>query len=97
MRWQRYLLQGKTQTNEQQDYNLVSCSYVLAELNSDKSRRLLIKSLWKHVQPGGMMAIIEHGSPLSFKVIRQIRMMMIDLDDDTQRATKGKPRIIAPV
>lgn len=83
--------------SENASYDMVTCSYVLAELNTDKSRRQLIRSLWKQVEPGGIMVLIEHGSPLSFRTLRQIRTMLIEMDDDTRLTSNGAPKIIAPV
>jgi ribosomal protein RSM22 (predicted rRNA methylase) len=95
VRWQRYLFEGNT---ENLKYDLVTASYVLSELASSKARRQVVRALWKSVEPGGLLVLVDAGTPLAFRYLKELRAMLLQ-DSKNEEATKtaqGKPVLVAP-
>lgn len=58
-------------------HDLVSCSYVLSELQSDRERANHLAQLWERLERGGVLIIIEPGTPLGFEYIRRARAQLL--------------------
>lgn len=85
-----FLHQGKTDR-----FDLIVASYSLSELSDDASRRLHVLSMWEHLDPGGLLIVVEPGTPIGFKVVRQIRSTLMELADTSKNA-ETKPTIVGP-
>ena len=62
-------------TGEQ--FDLVIASYVLMEIRDTESRDLLVKNLFSRVAPGGVLVILDCGTPTGFRFIHRIREQFI--------------------
>ncbi len=107
VRWQRYLFQTPepipnqqtvTHPSEELRFDLVVCSYVLSELSSNKVRRQAVRALWKTVEPGGVLVMVDAGTPLVFRQLRDLRTMLLrDAEnEEAVHVAQGKPILIAP-
>lgn len=76
-------------------FDLIVSSYTLSELSDDASRRLHVLSIWEHLEPGGLLVVIEPGTPVGFKVVRQTRTTLLDLGE-TIKNDNLKPKIVGP-
>jgi len=74
-------------------HDLVLASYVLSELGDDSSRKSAVRSLWDSVGDGGILVIVEPGTPIGFKVVRNARSLLIDSPSFSKGAP---PKILAP-
>jgi ribosomal protein RSM22 (predicted rRNA methylase) len=74
-------------------YSLVIASYSLSELVSDAARKDAVKTLWEQVEPGGILVIVEPGTPIGFKIVRTARMMLTELQDPNDALS---PALLAP-
>eukprot|EP01121_Diplochlamys_sp_Union-15-3_P000590 TRINITY_DN1050_c0_g2_i1.p1 TRINITY_DN1050_c0_g2~~TRINITY_DN1050_c0_g2_i1.p1 ORF type:complete len:527 (+),score=83.70 TRINITY_DN1050_c0_g2_i1:113-1693(+) len=68
----------------EEQYDLAIASYVLTELEDDQNRRVAVRSIWDRLAIGGVMVIIEPGTPIGFKVVRNARTMILDLNSYTK-------------
>lgn len=95
VRWQRYLFENRT---EHLRFDVVTASYVLSELSSNKARRQVVRSLWKTVEPGGFLVLVDAGTPLAFRQLRDLRSMLLQdsKNEEAILAAQGKPIMIAP-
>jgi ribosomal protein RSM22 (predicted rRNA methylase) len=71
----------------------VVASYSLSELQDDLSRESILRTLWSHVKPKGMLVLIEPGTPIGFRIIRNARTMIQDLIGGNE---KENPYIVSP-
>lgn len=76
-------------------FDLIVASYSLSELSDDASRRLHIMSIWEHLDPGGLLIVVEPGTPIGFKVARQVRSTLLELGEAVKNPAL-KPTIIGP-
>lgn len=76
-------------------FDLIVASYSLSELADDSSRRLHVLSIWEHLEPGGLLIIVEPGTPVGFKVVRQIRSALMELGESSSNEAT-KPTIVGP-
>lgn len=72
--YRRYLSQGL----DAEAYDLVVSSSTLSSIFDNRERRSVIRSLWRHVAPGGVLIISENGSPLGFEIVREARSILIN-------------------
>ncbi|CAJ1388237.1 unnamed protein product [Effrenium voratum] len=70
--WQRSLYDS---TDEGLD--LILLSYVQMEVKGQDSRDALIKRLWSRLRPGGVLVLIEPGTPTGFRFMHHTREMLI--------------------
>lgn len=85
VKWKRLL---PTDPNER--YDVVIASYVLSELPSEEERLAKINALWKHTRRGGIMILVEPGTPVGFHNIKLARSTVLgDL-------SHGLPNVLAP-
>lgn len=98
VRWQRYLFEQQHAERDNLRYDIVTCSYVLSELASNKARRQIVRSLWKLVEPGGMLVMVDAGTPLAFRQLRDLRSMLLQdaKNDEALQIAHGKPVLVAP-
>ena len=54
-------------------HDMVVASYSLGELQDPVDREAIVKQLWSLVEQGGLLVLIEPGSPVGFKSIRDAR------------------------
>lgn len=90
MKMSRFILQGDSHNKS----HLVIASYSLSELQDDVSRETTLRTLWAHVRPKGMLVLIEPGTPIGFRIIRNARTMILDLTGGNE---KENPYIVSPV
>eukprot|EP01126_Amoeba_proteus_P064442 TRINITY_DN9029_c0_g1_i3.p1 TRINITY_DN9029_c0_g1~~TRINITY_DN9029_c0_g1_i3.p1 ORF type:complete len:328 (+),score=76.52 TRINITY_DN9029_c0_g1_i3:310-1293(+) len=75
--------------------DLVIASYSLSELSDDTSRVSILRVLWNNVAKGGVLCIVEPGTPVGFKIVRNARSLILDLGS-TSGNKKLPPKIVAP-
>jgi ribosomal protein RSM22 (predicted rRNA methylase) len=85
----KFLQEGKLVTAQ-----LVVASYSLSELVSDATRRSILRELWSFVAPGGILVVIEPGTPVGFKIIRAARSLLLQLTNNHH--PQLTPQIVAP-
>jgi ribosomal protein RSM22 (predicted rRNA methylase) len=90
MKMTRFILQGEATRDKS---HLVIASYSLSELQDDISRESILRTLWGHVRPKGMLVLIEPGTPIGFRIIRNARTMIQDLIGGNE---KENPYIVSP-
>lgn len=59
------------------NFDLIVSSYVLMEIRDQDSRDLLIENLFGKLAPGGVLVIIDCGTPTGFRFIHRIREQFI--------------------
>jgi ribosomal protein RSM22 (predicted rRNA methylase) len=57
-------------TRATNSYELVTASYVFSELKNDEERAATLRNLWRCTQPGGVLVIVEPGTPIGFAIIK---------------------------
>ncbi|PRP84565.1 hypothetical protein PROFUN_05900 [Planoprotostelium fungivorum] len=87
--WKRFLFKGDKGFAK---HDLVVASYVMSEMKDNKERRDAVKNLWDSTEPGGVLVIMEPGTPIGFDIIRDIRDFLL-----TRREINTWPNIILPV
>eukprot|EP00931_Biecheleriopsis_adriatica_P049982 TRINITY_DN28923_c0_g1_i1.p1 TRINITY_DN28923_c0_g1~~TRINITY_DN28923_c0_g1_i1.p1 ORF type:complete len:574 (+),score=99.47 TRINITY_DN28923_c0_g1_i1:27-1724(+) len=70
--WQRCLYDT---VDEQMD--LIIASYVQMEVKGQQSRDALVKQLWSRLRPGGVLVLIEPGTPTGFRFMHHTRELLI--------------------
>ena len=60
-----------------EQFDLVVASYVLMEIRDSESRDLLVKNLYSRLAPGGVLVIVDCGTPTGFRFIHRIREQFI--------------------
>lgn len=83
-----YLFQGR-----ERFYDMVIASYSMSELGDDSARAATLKALWDSVRKGGVLIIVEPGTPVGFKIIRSLRMMLINM---SKKQGSKNPTLLAP-
>jgi ribosomal protein RSM22 (predicted rRNA methylase) len=65
---------------EKGKFDIVIVGYVLQEITSARGRQLVIDALWQRVKDGGVLIIVEPGSPKGFRYINDFRNWIIAKD-----------------
>jgi ribosomal protein RSM22 (predicted rRNA methylase) len=73
-------------------YDLVVGSYVFSEMNAGDWPATLV-SLWDQVAAGGVLVIVEPGTPVTWDVVRQLRTLILS---QTHPEQLFEPHILAP-
>jgi ribosomal protein RSM22 (predicted rRNA methylase) len=73
--------------------DIVVASYSLSELATDTARRAHVRSMWELLNPGGVLVLIEAGTPIGFKVVRGARSSILELRTGNNELD---PNVIAP-
>ncbi|KJP85090.1 hypothetical protein AK88_05281 [Plasmodium fragile] len=63
--------------NTRDKYDLVITSHTLLTLYDYNARNLYIKNMWERLSPGGILIIVESGTPTGFRMIHSIRELFI--------------------
>eukprot|EP00916_Digyalum_oweni_P006593 GHVL01011265.1.p2 GENE.GHVL01011265.1~~GHVL01011265.1.p2 ORF type:complete len:500 (-),score=134.67 GHVL01011265.1:1835-3133(-) len=64
-------------------YDIVICAWKMMEMNDQDSRNILIKKLWNRVNTGGVLILLEKGTPTGFRYMHVAREIFIgDLGSD---------------
>ena len=79
----------------QGQFDLITLSYVLMEIRDQDSRDLLIDNLFNRLKPGGVLVVVDCGTPTGFRYIHRIREQFIAKDLSISNSQKGF-HIIAP-
>jgi ribosomal protein RSM22 (predicted rRNA methylase) len=79
----------------QGQFDLITVSYVLMEIRDQDSRDLLINNLFMRLRPGGILVVVDCGTPTGFRYIHRIREMFI-LKDLQQKTDNKSFHIVAP-
>lgn len=83
VRYMRYLPKVATEKHD-----LSVASYVLSELPS--SERLdHVRQLWDHTQEGGLMVLVEPGTPLGFEILLNVRESLL-------KGAHAAAKVVAP-
>jgi len=64
----------------QGQFDLITLSYVLMEIRDQDSRDLLIENLFARLRPGGILVVVDCGTPTGFRYIHRIREQFIMKD-----------------
>lgn len=62
---------------ERGKFDIVLLGYVLQEVNSAVNRQMIIDALWNRVKDGGVMVLIEPGSPKGFRYVNDFRNWVV--------------------
>ncbi|AFZ80381.1 mitochondrial small ribosomal subunit Rsm22 family member protein [Theileria equi strain WA] len=71
-------------------FDVVVLPYCMTNIGGTQSRSLLVKNLWNRLNIGGMMVIVEPGTPTGFRIIHSLREMFIS------QLKKGNFHFVAP-
>lgn len=74
---------------ERGKFDMVILGYVLQEISSAKGRLLVLEALWQRVRDGGVLIVVEPGSPKGFRYVNSVRDWVIAKD-------RSQASIIAP-
>ena len=69
------------------NHDLITLSYVLMEIRDEPSRLLLVRNLVSQLSEGGILAIVDCGTPMGFRFLHAIRTHIIQ---------EGGYHIVAP-
>jgi len=72
VQWQRCLYENA------EEYDLIIASYVQMEVRGQGSRDALVKQLWSRLGPGGVLVLVEPGTPTGFRFMHHTREMLIE-------------------
>ena len=61
--------EGRNSVIRKEGYDLVTMSYVQFEIRGQESRDMLLKRLWNRVNPGGILVLVEKGTPAGFRLL----------------------------
>jgi SAM-dependent methyltransferase len=61
-------------------FDLVLVGYVLQEVPTARQRELLVEALWSRVREGGVMVLVEPGSPKGYRFINSFREWILAKD-----------------
>ncbi|KAF4667346.1 Methyltransferase-like protein 17, mitochondrial [Perkinsus olseni] len=70
--WSSQLYDSKNQRQ-----GIITISYVLMHLKGQEARDLLVRNLWNRLEDGGVLVVIEAGTPTGFRFIHHIRELFI--------------------
>lgn len=70
--WQRCLYDSI-----EEPLDLIIASYVQMEVKGQESRDALVKRLWARLRPGGVLVLIEPGTPTGFRFMHNTRELLI--------------------
>lgn len=70
--WQRCLYDSV-----EEPLDLIIASYVQMEVKGQVSRDALVKRLWSRLRPGGVLVLIEPGTPTGFRFMHNTRELLI--------------------
>lgn len=70
--WQRCLYDSV-----EESLDLIIASYVQMEVKGQVSRDALVKRLWSRLRPGGVLVLIEPGTPTGFRFMHNTRELLI--------------------
>lgn len=71
-------------------YDLAIASYVQMEIRGQESRDALVKQLWNRLKPGGVLLLIEQGTPTGFRFMHHTRELFLE------RIGRGNFHFVAP-
>jgi len=84
--WQRCLYDSDVEDR----YDLIIASYVQMEVRGQQSRDALVKQLWNRLSHGGVLVLIESGTPTGFRFMHHTRELLIS------RIGKERFHFVAP-
>ncbi len=73
IRWQSCLYEISAKK-----YDLITLSYVQMEIRGQPSRDMLVRNLWNRLNPGGMLVMVERGTPTGFRFMHHLREVFIE-------------------
>ena len=76
--WADSLAMIPGQGGERGKFDIVILGYVLQEIKSQKARMLILDALWQRVRDGGVLLVVEPGSPKGFRYVHAVRDWIID-------------------
>ena len=74
---------------EKGKFDIVIVGYVLQEVANQRGRLMVLEALWGKVKDGGVMLVIEPGSPKGFRYIHSFREWIVAKE-------RSEAQIIAP-
>jgi ribosomal protein RSM22 (predicted rRNA methylase) len=80
-------------------FDLITVSYVLMEIKDQDSRDLLIDNLFAKLRPGGVLVVLDCGTPTGFRYIHRIREQFILKDLERAENARNQTKswsIVAP-
>lgn len=76
VQWQSSLYEQPTGPGH--GFDLITVSYVQMEIRGQPSRDMLIKNLWNRLNPGGVLVLIERGTPTGFRFMHHTRELFLE-------------------
>lgn len=77
-------------SGERGKFDLIILGYVLQEVSNAQARQLIVEALWHRLKEGGIMIVIEPGSPKGFRYVHSFREWIITTK------TREEANIVAP-
>jgi ribosomal protein RSM22 (predicted rRNA methylase) len=100
VQFNHYAGEDLVDSHQKSSQDMVVASYVLSELATPKARRRMIRSLWARVRPGGVLVVIEPGTPIGFGCVREARHVVLGVGEFAKEAgggtIEGRATTIAP-
>ncbi len=86
---------------------MATCAFTLLDLTTEDERLTTVDALWRKVEPGGFLVLIEVGTNAGFQVLSEARHYLNNciaatkqedpLFDDEQDAAEMRGHLFAPV
>lgn len=77
-------------SGERGKFDLILLGYVLQEVQTAQARQLIIEALWQRLKDGGVLVLVEPGSPKGFRFVHSFREWVISTK------TREEANIVAP-
>jgi ribosomal protein RSM22 (predicted rRNA methylase) len=81
-------------------FDLVVLSYVLSELSTPTVRRKLVRTVWQRLRPGGLLVVIEPGTPVGSGCVREARHVLLGVGEHAPERggtpVEGRATTVAP-
>lgn len=74
---------------ERGKFDIAILGYVLQEVQNQKGRQMVLEALWSRVKDGGVLIVVEPGSPKGFRYTNSVRDWVIAKD-------RSEASIVAP-
>ncbi|CAD7964222.1 unnamed protein product [Amoebophrya sp. A25] len=79
LQWQSCLYDERTTgVAPERRFDLITLSYVQMDIKGQPSRDMLIRNLWNRLAPGGVLMLVERGTPTGFRFMHHTREMFIE-------------------
>lgn len=75
-------------------YDVVCATHAFSACETMDERNALVRELWRHVAPGGVLIVFERGTPHGFEVVARARQTMCRMFSGAYEKARG--HVVAP-